>query len=364
MTTSAPTPTRFFRGRNRNLQWLRALSALLVLAFHAGYYLGEATGYREILNVLTAEFGLLAVSIFFAISGALMADLVKTMPLTDFLIHRMVRIYPLVTILAIFLPFLLGTGRISIDMRALSLVPIGDNGSYRLAVEWTLVFELFLYMVVFLVALIGFARRIELFAAGWLAVVVSALLIFPDTTQSTLTPTIAQIPFMAANAAFAGGMLIPWLANRGVFQPALAVVAFALTSISVSVEIPAGRVLTSFAAVVFVGLAVVWEDRAMRDNWATRLATNLGDWSYALYLCHVPVLLAVFSNVSAPPLVLWGLGIAAAVALCVPLGKFDNWLYRILKRRFDRSAKTTRLRWVVGYCIFYAAFAIVFLFKD
>ncbi len=43
-------------------------------------------------------------------------------------------------------------------MRALSLVAIGQNGNYRLMVEWTLVFELFFYVVLFLVAAAGWVR--------------------------------------------------------------------------------------------------------------------------------------------------------------------------------------------------------------
>lgn len=352
-----------FRQRNRNVQWLRAVAALFVLLFHASHYVERATGDDRFSRFFGGEFGIMGVAIFFAISGALMADLLKTTRPAEFLLHRVIRIYPLATILAILLPFLL-TGRLSVDLRALSLVPIGENGNYRLSVEWTLVFELFYYVVLYGLALLGLAKRLEAFAALWLGVIVAAVALMPSVTQNVLTPHVLQIPFLAANAAFAAGLLIPALVRRGAFQPALAVPAFALAAVSMSVDLALGRVLGGLAAVVFVGLAVATQDRNLPDNLAARAATKLGDWSYALYLAHVPVLVAVNGAVSAPPAVLWTLGVALAVAVSVPLGMLDLRLYRALRRRSDRSTPDSFRRWAAIYALAYVAVAAVFLFKD
>lgn len=355
--------TSTFRGRNRNVQWLRAAAALFVVLLHASYYLAQEVGDERFLGVFSGEFGILGVAIFFAISGALMADILKTTTPGQFLVHRLIRIYPLATILAILLPFLV-TGRLSVDLRALSLVPIGENGNYRLSVEWTLVFELFYYVVLFALALLGGARRVELFAALWLALVAVAVLFAGSLSQVVLTPNVLEMPFMAANAAFAGGLLIPWLVRRNAFQPALAVVAFTLAALSLSVDLAAGRLLGAVAAVIFVGLAVAEGNRDVPDNAATRLATRLGDWSYALYLSHVPVLLVVFRLVDASPPVLWALGIGAAILVSVPLGMLDLKLYRFLRRRSDRSTPDSFRRWALIYAATYAVVAVVFLFKD
>ncbi len=95
------------RSRNRNLQWLRAVAALLVVVYHASGHLAFEFGDDRFAEVFNHRFGILGVAIFFAISGALMADILKTTQPADFLIHRILRIYPIFLVASLVLPVIL-----------------------------------------------------------------------------------------------------------------------------------------------------------------------------------------------------------------------------------------------------------------
>jgi exopolysaccharide production protein ExoZ len=353
---AAPLP------RQRNIQWLRAVAALMVLLYHASHYLAAERGDATMSAIFGGTFGLLGVAIFFAISGALMAELLPRTAPPLFLLHRVARLYPAFLVASLLLPPLV-TGRVSVDLRALSLVPIGDNGSYRLRVEWTLIFELFYYMALTALAALGGARRLRLFALGWLAVILVAAAWLPELRQATLVPTIVDLPFLAANAAFAGGLLVPDLVRRGLFQPALGAVAAGLAMLLLGFGFTAGRLLASLVGVILVGLALSAPPRSGPEGLVARLATRLGDWSYALYLCHVPVVLVVMRGMEAPPLILWLLAVTLSLAVSVPLGLLDLAIYRRLRARLDRARPQALARGAGIYATVYVVVAAVFLFK-
>ncbi|WP_279477874.1 acyltransferase [Aureimonas sp. SK2] len=351
------------RARNRNLQWLRGVAALFVLLYHASTYINFTFKDDRFAKVFNHEFGLIGVAIFFAISGALMAEILKTTAPGPFIIHRVLRIYPIFILAAIVLPFAFGLDA-GVDSRALSLVPVGTNANYRLAVEWTLVFEVFFYVVLFLIAVAGWTRHLNAIAVVWLMLAVGGALFAPEQ-QARLVLWIYEMPFVAASAAFAGGLLIPSLARRHTFQPALAAVAVALSAIAAQADgLGVPRLFASAAAVVLVGLAMSPEFRGERDTVFTRIATKLGDWSYALYLCHVPVIMGMHTYLPFGPVAMWFATVIGALLLAIPLGMLDIRLYAWLRKRSDRSTPESFRRWAWIYVGVYLAIAFVFLFKD
>ncbi len=351
------------RARNRNLQWLRGVAALFVLLYHASIYIKFQFGDERFSRIFDHEFGLIGVGVFFAISGALMADILRNTAPEPFIIHRVLRIYPIFIVASIVLPFVFGLDA-GIDSRALSLVPIGTNARYRLAVEWTLVFEVFFYVVLFLISVAGLRKHLNAIAVGWIVVAIIGGVFFP-AQQTRLVLWIYEVPLAAACAAFAGGLLIPSLARRHMFQPALAAVAVALSAIAAKVgDLGLARVFASAAAVVLVGLAVVPEFRGERDSVVTRIATKLGDYSYALYLCHVPVIMALQAYAPVGPVTMWCLMIACSLTLAIPVGMLDLRLYAWLRKRSDRSTPESFRRWAWIFVGTYLAVAFVFLFKD
>ena len=85
---------------------------------------------------------------------------------------------------------------------------------------------------------------------------------------------------------------------------------------------------------------------------------NLGDWSYALYLCHVPVILLAlaFTPLSTSPILLWFGTMAACLVASALIGSLDIHLYRMAKRIVD----TADPRWLrVSIAAYLALFVAI-----
>ncbi len=88
--------------------------------------------------------------------------------------------------------------------------------------------------------------------------------------------------------------------------------------------------------------------------------SRLGDWSYALYLCHVPCILVVYQlwpssfGVGAA----WFAAVATALVMSAGLGVLDIHTYSYLKSAVDNAGEEHRRRLVNIYA---GAFVIVSL---
>ena len=165
-------------GSLRSIQYLRGLAAFMVVLYHAGHYLDVYRGDASLAG--WDALGLYGVSIFFAISGFLMATLVRRQDPLVVMAHRIVRIYP-----ALLIDVAL-TGAVSalvgrpfvLDPVALTLVPAGAR-FYALDVEWTLLFEVTFYVALFLLGLAGGTRHLERVALVWLTLILAGGLWLP-----------------------------------------------------------------------------------------------------------------------------------------------------------------------------------------
>ncbi|RYD30091.1 MAG: acyltransferase, partial [Sphingomonadales bacterium] len=190
------------------IQWLRGLAAMAVVVFHASVYLARDTGDDRFSTIFGGIFGLMGVAIFFAISGALMADLLRRSGPDLFLAHRLARIYPAFAIVFLTVS-MLNTGALHGDVRALSLGLVGRRADYVLGIEWTLVAEVFFYVLLYGLCTLRLTRWLEAFASLWLGAIVATTALTYASADGTLFPTLSQVLFLPANAAFAGGLLIP-----------------------------------------------------------------------------------------------------------------------------------------------------------
>ena len=84
---------------------------------------------------------------------------------------------------------------------------------------------------------------------------------------------------------------------------------------------------------------------------APALAT-LGDWSYALYLCHIPAFVVAIKLAPDAPLAAGLLGAFGAAAI---FGTLDVWLYAHLKMEVDRSRDELRKRSMLWYLAIFCA---------
>jgi exopolysaccharide production protein ExoZ len=149
----------------------------------------------------------------------------------------------------------------------------------------------------------------------------------------------ADCPFKVPSAAFAGGLLVPTLARRAPIGLSVVRVAACL------LFWPATTSAQYWAASATATLLVLDVSRLRASAPAPGIAT-LGDWSYALYLCHLPAFVLALKLASDAPLFAGLVGAFGAAAL---FGTLDVWLYARLKTEMDRSPDESRKRSMLWY---------------
>lgn len=332
-----PEPAHLHR-----LQYLRAVAAVSVLLCHASYYVREYRG-DPLMWGWFARGGAFGVVLFFAISGYLMARISQTTPATRFLAHRLIRIYPIYWLCVfgiVAASYLLRSG-VRPDPFALALIP-GATRSYVLGVEWTLPFELTFYVIVFAFVLLGRQKRLAWIGAAWIAVIESLLVVRPDLQHGQF-PLLLHVPFSQYSLAFAGGLIVPFaVARDAVGRWTLPVALGALAASQIVAEGPMSGQWLALGCVLLVGAAV--RPPGVRAREPIKLFVSLGDWSYALYLCHVPIIVkfAKALPAAAPPKLVWCACFCAPLIAAAFLGRIDLAMYGALKRRIDASSETIR----------------------
>lgn len=161
----------FMTGRDNNLNLIRAVAAFMVLFAHSYALVGLSAPYALFSKV---SFGMLAVDIFFLISGLLItASFMRSLDWRVFFMARIRRIYPALIFVTLLTVFILGPYFTTLPLweylpdkmtikyltRNMSLLfgvkyhlpEVFQNNPYPLAVNgslWTLPHELHMYLVV------------------------------------------------------------------------------------------------------------------------------------------------------------------------------------------------------------------------
>jgi exopolysaccharide production protein ExoZ len=347
-------------GKNPSIQCLRGLAALFVALYHASVYAQAQFGDAGWAAAFDRRFGVAGVAIFFAISGLLMADLIQRTDPWRFLAHRIVRIYPpYLLAVAVTAPLigLLGIRKFGPHLFSLMLVPAGPR-SYYLSVEWTLVFECTYYMALFLIALAGWRRYLNGIALVWLCMIAAAPLI-TGWSDPAFFP-VYSIWLAAANAAFACGLLIPWIARRIPIPLGTGMLAMCAVTVALPVNLAVARWTVGVAAALLVLDAV----RIKTPGSVVAALERLGDWSYALYLIHVPTILIVyhFWPASGWAGAAWLSAVAAALIVAAGFGMLDMRIYARLRKAVDLAAEEQRRRKVNLYAGAFVAASVLAVF--
>src|SRR5258708_1334836 len=325
------------------------MAALFVALFHGSDSAGDADRVGDSGGGASFDgrFGLIGVAVFFAISGLLMADLIQRTDPWRFLAHRIVRIYPAYLLaVSVSVPIIgfLGIRKFGPHVFSLILVPVGYR-TYYFGVERTLVFDCPYYVALFLIALIGWQRHLNRIALGWIAVILAAPLFIG--WSDNVFYRFYSIWLSPANAAFAGGLLIPWIASRIRIPLGTGLLALCILMIAV----PANPMVARWAAGAVATLLVMDAVRIKMPQRATLGLPKLGDWSYALYLCHPSCILIVyhFWPSSAGVGAAWFSALAAALIVSAGFGMLDVRMYRHLKYAADHADEGHRRRRVNIY---------------
>lgn len=286
-----------------SIQYLRAIAALMVVAFHAASRVEENLPSFVTANM---ELGHAGVDLFFVISGFIIWTIGGTTTRSpgDFLVRRIVRIAPpywLATLLWVSLVFVLGASWASLEpshvLRSLLFVPhwsptFEDKFWPVLVPGWTLIFEAVFYLLFSLVLLFR-QHRLAIVVAIIMGLVLLGAVFSPSSAPLVAYTSPLLLEFLA-------GVLLAELCRNHRFDR---VAAALLVGTGILVIVVFGDFVTtdqtswSRPLVFGVGSVLVvcgfvnLEDQM--PQW--RFLERLGDGSYATYLLHIPLLVILLA---------------------------------------------------------------------
>lgn len=325
-----------------NLQILRIVAATAIVVLHVGsisrVYYQTCPALLEFVNPHFLGKG---VTLFFCISGFVIMHSLQSSSPRRFLAARLLRIYPAFWIaMAFSLALRCGAGSMPFQLdgkllRCLTLLPIARLDEYALGVEWTLVYEVFFYLMAALFAAIG-GRRFLLVGGGvWLVACTIRLVYWPNRSLDPC-PGLREIWFSGQNIPMLAGLLLYQFRDRGhslrPFAPALIAVCliFPFTGVVIG---PKNFLVDSLGFALLVWFAVTGRSAPANSN-----LVRCGDWSYGVYLVHTTIIAVAYHTslprILPPPnaFIYW----VGALSLYIGLlfGAAEMSLYRWLTRRW------------------------------
>ena len=331
------------------LQYLRALAAIAVVYSHSAIQVDSFTPYLS-------KAGSFGVDVFFVISGFIMIYIAKpdTSP-TKFFIARVRRVVPLywfftflMAAILLLMPNVFKATVFQWDTLLLSLAFIPHwNVAYEgfvwpiVAPGWSLVFEMYFYLIFALSLFLPYRYRIAFITGVICAVFLVATV--NDTGGSAITQFFSESMVFE----FVLGMFLALAFKRGFHMPsstAWYLLVFAICLLFL--DLPVARILKYGVPALLIVMACLYIS-IKHYNWAVLL----GDASYALYLSHI-FTLGVMRKFLAPllgegPIAAY-LFVAISMLVCLIVSIFihkyiDNWLLRVDRFRFlgDRTPQLT-----------------------
>lgn len=318
------------------IQTLRGIAAVVVAVFHFSV-LERAFYGPDLLLPSFAGYGRAGVDLFFVISGFIMVLVTGNAAsgarsAYEFLIKRAIRIYPpywIVTLVVLGI-WWLSSGQqfgmlIGKDPNWIASFTLWPQDRYPvLLVGWTLIHEMYFYLVfaALLFAPIKWRRALLLF---WALVVIAASLLRFEPAAA-----VGKVVLSPLTLEFILGGLVAWVRPRvnGFFWSAIVLsVIWVVASAALLGFAPTheqfeeawSRVLVLGPASAFLVFAFTDPNRAA--VWPKSLVA-LGDASYALYLLHVPLFSLsrhLWNNFSVPGILDNAVALVLMLALSIAL---------------------------------------------
>ena len=276
------------------IQILRAMAALGVVLFHSAIYIQGVRELSPFVDFFTRNFGH-GVMLFFAISGFVLWPVGDRSKPAEFLKRRLVRIYPpflICCVLALGLKSALHIGSYDFfeTLKAMSLLPFGPI-RYPLSVEWSLVYEMYFYWVVFALCFVVNTRTRQWLLGAWCAFLIGCALVVPQATVSL--PTVNQIAFSSFSLPFVIGALFrifytyfqaTGIASLSMYLALVAVSLACLVIAHLIGPLPIAYLFWGLGFSVITLLAAIHPQASA--NTGLRLLGKWGDFSYGTYLIH------------------------------------------------------------------------------
>ena len=351
----------------RSIQYLRALAALAVVLYHMHLWEWKAYGDSGVVPRWNS-IGDAGVDLFFVISGFIMLHIQPTRLATgrawgEFLGRRMARIFPPYwCVCLLLLPLWWQAPKLfnnyyqnQVDIiRSFLLLP--QDFTPLLAVGWTLIHEVFFYIVVSFALFLSPVGRIR-FGLLWFLLVA---VVFWQFGQAHFGQNrVLQLVFSPFSLTFLLGYFLalchpwirrlPWLVSLAVLLVGCVWLGFGAASIPRVGVYPDNNHMFRFVAFGLPCALLVCGVLGLDAHWqrGSRILARLGDASYALYLTHLPLVAGFYAALKYARV--HGEGMLAGAALgclllciCVAMA-----FYFVIERPGIRIAKRLIDTWII-----------------
>jgi exopolysaccharide production protein ExoZ len=338
----------------KSIQGLRAVAALLVVSVHVGNPDGFESRYllnAHPFSAGMANIGYIGVDLFFIISGFIMVVTSigsngSTLAAGEFLRRRFIRLYPplwiintIVLVVFLIKPTLVNSHSAAKPDILASYLLLPQAGSPLLLVAWTLVYEMYFYLV-FTVGLLGGKRTLVPTLFVWTISILGMSLAFASSNN-------VYLAFLGNPIAyeFLLGAIIGALSRRSLpVWAGLSLIAVGtILMVILGAQIEAGqtqllggwwRIVTA-AVLSLIVLGIVGLDRLKKLS-TPLILERIGDSSYAIYLWHIPVLtLLGFALHATHPhsRILQFAGVVLTYAMVIAVGLF---IFKYIERPMTR----------------------------
>ncbi|NNC38648.1 MAG: acyltransferase [Hyphomonadaceae bacterium] len=350
---SIETPPKVLR--LQNIQALRGIAALLV-AFSHLLIIERKYSNDQVLGQWI-ELGMVGVDLFFVISGFIMVHVAWSFrrglkAVSEFLFARATRIYPLYWLITA-VTFAVWLWRPEIVFSSMadqpdmlkSVLLIPDDHLPFFAIGWTLIHEMFFYLV-FALALVFKPKFMLPFLALWAVVLGFGIYNGWDGPSPLLEILFNPLSFEFLFGAFSAWILKMYNAPLAKTALALGIVA-SITCLALALDrhdgMPAtfadrALLFTVPCTLIVYGLSAI----EIHGKTLSNALSKLGDWSYSLYLTHIMSLSLigrVWRKIEQPG----NLDNIIVLAFMPIFAIFVSWLcYRFAEKPMLNAAKKAR----------------------
>lgn len=352
--------------RSDNLQVLRGVAALLVFGLHA-MLIEQKAGRGVVLIGHAGWIGSVAVDLFFALSGFIMISITtgrfqNRAYAARFWLERFFRVYPTywVVSLPLLVVYLVKPGIVNASQGGqvnvlASFLLLPQTILPLLSVGWTLVHEMYFYLV-FTVAVAVLPER---WRAHMLMLWAMAVLVLGYGWQSPTHPAWLTLVLDPLTLDFiAGGLaalMVPRLQEAGAWLGRSLVLAGVLGFVFMLWVVPQAldtiflnrwlRVLVCAIPCSLLILGAVLSDKpGQRMPWLKHPLLKIGDLSYSFYLVHLLVL-----SVAGKLWLAWGPATVSAAALVYGLSLLCCLGLAYFSQRFvERPTLNLGRRWAAA----------------